>query len=114
VFEKRGIDSQLSSAGVELVPLLSHTEFATHLRDAPFVITDGGSVQEECALLGVPTLLWRARSERDDGLGANVVLSRYERSTIDAFLDNPEQWRREPVPADAHPSKEIVDELLSV
>ena len=28
----------------------------------------GQRVQEECALLGVPTLLWRAHTERPDGL----------------------------------------------
>ena len=38
------------------------------------VISDGGSNQEELSYLGVPTVLFRSRSERPDGLGANVVL----------------------------------------
>jgi len=113
VLAKRGLESQLIDAGVRLVPLLAHTTFVERLRDAPFVITDGGSIQEECALLGVPTLLWRARTEREDGLGENVVLSNYDARVIDEFLAQPQRWRRPPVSADAHPSEEIVDALVS-
>ena len=113
VLEKRHLDTRLVSAGVRLVPLLAHAAFVERLRDAAFVITDGGSIQEECALLGVPTLLWRARTERDDGLGENVVLSKYDTSTIDEFVADPQRWRRAPIDANARPSEEIVDALLS-
>lgn len=113
VLAKRGSDALLTSAGVRLVPLLAHATFVERLRDAPFVITDGGSIQEECALLGVPTLLWRARTEREDGLGENVVLSNYDPALIDQFIAEPQRWRRPPVDARARPSKEIVDALLS-
>ena len=113
VLAKRGLDTELKNAGVRLVPLLAHAEFAERLRDAPFVITDGGSIQEECALLGVPTLLWRARTEREDGLAASAVLSKYDRATVDAFIAAPQRWRRAPVDANARPSQEIVDALLS-
>ena len=113
VLAKRGLDAQLTSAGVRLVPLLAHAAFVERLRDAPFVITDGGSIQEECALLGVPTLLWRARTERDDGLDENIVLSRYDAQTVDDFIAEPQRWRRPPADASAWPSKEIVDALLS-
>lgn len=112
VLAKRGLDTQLLRANVEVVPLLAHREFVADLRDAPFVITDGGSIQEECALLGVPTLLWRARTERDDGLGTNVVLSRYDHAVVEAFVADPERWRGSAVPSDARPSEEIVDALL--
>ncbi|MGD2061493.1 MAG: UDP-N-acetylglucosamine 2-epimerase, partial [Acidimicrobiia bacterium] len=77
--ESMGLMSRLRSAGVELVPLQPHGDFTAMLRDASFVVTDGGSIQEECALLGVPTMLWRDRTERFDGLGHNVVLSHYRR-----------------------------------
>ena len=113
VLAKRGFESQLVDAGVRLVPLLAHTSFVERLRDAPFVITDGGSIQEECALLGVPTLLWRARTEREDGLGDNVVLSNYDSRIVDEFIAQPQRWRRPPVSADARPSAEIVEALIS-
>jgi len=109
---RRGHDARLRTAGVELVPLAPHHEFVAMLRDAPFVVTDGGSIQEECALLGVPTLLWRAATERPDGVGANVVVSRYEPATIEAFLADPARWRRPAVTQRQRPSEVVLAELL--
>lgn len=108
VLGRAGVLDRLDAAGVERTPLVPHPEFVAMLAAAPLVVTDGGSIQEECALLGVPTLLWRARTERPDGLGANVVLSRYDPATVDAFLADPERWRRPPAagPA-ASPSEQI-------
>jgi UDP-N-acetylglucosamine 2-epimerase (non-hydrolysing) len=78
------------------------------------VVTDGGSVQEECALLGVPTLLWRRRTERSDGLGANVVLSNYDRVAIESMLTDPARWRRPPRWLDGpSPAESIVDPLVT-
>jgi UDP-N-acetylglucosamine 2-epimerase (non-hydrolysing) len=104
---------RLEAAGVHLEPLVPHARFTRMLAAAPLVVTDGGSIQEECALLGVPTLLWRAGTERPDGLGANVVLGRYDPSVVDGFLAAPEARRRPPAHADAEPSAEILDVLLA-
>ncbi len=82
------------------------------LAAAPFVITDGGSIQEECALLGVPTLLWRARSERPDGIGTNVVVSSYEPAIIDRFLSHPQAHRAPTSQPEVSPSQEILRALL--
>ena len=81
------------------------------LAAAPFVITDGGSIQEECALIGVPTLLWRERSERPDGLGSNVVASRYDDEIIERFLADPEAYRVERLRPTGSPSTEILEVL---
>ena len=112
VLARNGAIDRLERAGVELRPLAPHREFTGWLRAAPFVITDGGSVQEECALLGVPTLVWRARTERPDGLGANVVLSRYDPAVIDAFVAAPERLRRPPADLSERPSEHILEVLL--
>ncbi len=111
-FERLGFDQTLRQAGVEVANLMPHKEFATALCHAPYVITDGGSVQEECALLGTPTLLWRLETERLDGLGQNVVLSRYDRALIAAFVTNPDTYRR-PMRLELQtPSEEILKTLL--
>ena len=90
VLRRSGRSDDLAAAGVEIVSLLPHREFTRLLAAAPLVVTDGGSVQEECALLGVPTLLWRHRTERSDGLGENVVLTNYEPAcAIDPLLGRP-------------------------
>ena len=111
VLARKGALEPLERAGIDLRSLAPHGEFTSWLRAAPFVVTDGGSIQEECALLGVPTLLWRARSERPDGLGANVVLSRYEPAVIDAFVADPERLRRPPADLSVRPSERILEVL---
>lgn len=78
---------------------------------AQFVITDGGSNQEELSYLGVPTLLLRNETERREGLGRNVVISRFDRAVIREFLANLETYRFEPASIQARPSDTIVETL---
>jgi UDP-N-acetylglucosamine 2-epimerase (non-hydrolysing) len=111
---RTGLRQRLADAGVQMGGLVPHHEFVRLLAAAPLVITDGGSIQEECALLGVPTLLWRDRTERPDGLDANVVLSHYDHDVIWAFLTRPEEHRHKPVDLDDRPSEQILDELQSL
>jgi UDP-N-acetylglucosamine 2-epimerase len=114
VLRRSGRRDDLVAAGVDLVPLIPHREFTRQLAAAPLVVTDGGSVQEECALLGVPTLLWRHRTERSDGLGENVVLTHYDRVAVESMLADPERWRRAPRWLDGpSPAEVIVDHLQS-
>ena len=111
---RMGLYGRLAEAGVDMRPLVSHREFVNMLAAAPLVITDGGSIQEECALLGVPTLLWRGRTERPDGLDANVVLSNYRPPVIADFIGDPERFRRKPADLDHRPSERILDDLLTL
>jgi UDP-N-acetylglucosamine 2-epimerase (non-hydrolysing) len=108
---RHGWRQRLQAAGVELVGLAPHGQFTRWLHEAPLVITDGGSIQEECALLGVPTLLWRAATERPDGLGANVVLSRYRPEVVRDFLADPDRYRRPAATEHLRPSEIVLDHL---
>ena len=101
----------LEASGVELVPMVPYAEFVRALARAPFAITDGGSIQEECALLGVPVLLWRDRTDRADGLGENAMLSRYDPGVVEAFLADPERCRRARRLPQSSPSREILEVL---
>ncbi|MCY4664542.1 MAG: UDP-N-acetylglucosamine 2-epimerase, partial [Acidimicrobiaceae bacterium] len=103
--------ARLEASGVELVPMVPYAEFVRALARAPFAITDGGSIQEECALLGVPVLLWRDRTDRADGIGENVMLSRYDPGAVEAFLADPERWRRARRLPQSSPSQEILEVL---
>lgn len=109
--EQAGAMGRLRDASVELVELQPHAEFVRMLHAAPFVVTDGGSIQEECALLGVPTLLWRQRSERPDGIGANVVVSGHDLARARAFVADPERHRRPLSTPDVTPSAQILEVL---
>ncbi len=104
-------EASLKASGVELAPMAPHAEFVRTLARAPLVITDGGSIQEECALLGVPVLLWRDQTDRVDGLGENAVLSRYDPDVVKAFLADPERCRRAQKLPQSSPSDEILEVL---
>tara|TARA_B100000686_G_C16763566_1_gene960342 strand:- start:729 stop:1820 length:1092 start_codon:yes stop_codon:yes gene_type:complete len=112
VLDERGTRLTLKNAGVRISELLPFSDFVVSLCEAPFVITDGGSIQEECARLGTPCLLWRSRTERPDGLGANVVVSGYDQDTTELFLNNPDIHRQPIKFDDGQPSVEVVDSLL--
>ena len=112
VLSDRGGRALVEALGVETSGLVPYGEFVAMLAAAPYVVTDGGSIQEECARLGVPTLLWRDRTERPDGLGENVVLARYDEAVVGAFLADPQAWRRPVALGDEEPSVQVVDVLV--
>jgi len=68
--------------------ILSHSRFIHLLNRCEFVITDGGSIQEEAFYLGKPCLLLRRYTERNEGLGGNVVLSNLDKGTLEYFLSH--------------------------
>lgn len=105
---------RLVADGVVVSPLVPHTEFVAMLSAAPLVVTDGGSIQEECARLGVPTLLWRASTERPDGLGANILISDYSPATVDRFLARTDELRRVPATDLPEPSQQVLDRLTEL
>lgn len=75
--------------------ILSHAHFINLLNSCEFVVTDGGSIQEESFYLGKPCLLLRRRTERKEGLGENVVLSDFRERRIDYFVDHYAEFKRE-------------------
>ncbi|MDY7526666.1 MULTISPECIES: UDP-N-acetylglucosamine 2-epimerase [unclassified Cryobacterium] len=93
-------------------PKLRHEEFVQLLKRAEFIITDSGGIQEETALLGVPTLVHRKATERGEGLGKNVVLSEWKTEVLIDFLKNFERYRQPIARPKFSPSGIIVDDLI--
>jgi UDP-N-acetylglucosamine 2-epimerase (non-hydrolysing) len=86
--EQFGLLERLSkNERIHLWLRMGYFEFVGLLKQSTFVITDGGSNQEELSYLGKPTLLMRQATERQEGLGANVVLGAYERSKLLDFIN---------------------------
>lgn len=79
--------------------------------DASFIISDGGSNQEELSYLGIPTILFREETERMEGLGENIVLSKFNRKIIEEFVENFKTYRRKPMLQSINPSEKIVNYL---
>lgn len=111
-----GLDARLQAApGVCLSPRLGYSEFLRLAAGAACVLTDGGSNQEELAVLGVPTLVMRERTERPDGLGTNALMEADVPGGVAGFVDKGrfESLRRPPeVPATLGPSARIANALL--
>ncbi len=103
--EKQGLMQRLSSApGVRLSPRMGYKDFLCLAAGAACVLTDGGSNQEELAVLGVPTIVMRARTERPDGLGTNALMEADVAGGVQQFIldGGYESLRRDP----AHSSSE--------
>jgi len=98
---------------VELRPRYTYFDFFALLKRADFVVTDGGSIQEESSYLGIPCLLLRRATEREEGLGANVLLSQYDRQVIRDFTLDFEAYRKQPSEASQRPSDIIVDSAVA-
>ncbi len=110
--EKYGLLGRLeSNPRIELRPRYDYFSFMRLVSAAEFVISDGGSNQEECYYLGKPCLLLRKTTERQEGLGENVVLSGFEQSVVDAFLEHYSDHRRPPLLGSVSPVQIICDHL---
>jgi len=103
--------TQNLSNKIELRNRLDYFDFITLLKGSEFLITDGGSNQEECYYLGKPCLLMRKATERSEGLGSNVVLSRYDSKTIVNFTENYKKYARKGLQSKVSPSRIIVDKM---
>lgn len=60
-------------ARVELLEPMSHAAFIAELAGARLAVTDSGGIQEEASVLGVPTLVVRAATERPEVLADGAV-----------------------------------------
>ena len=96
------------AAEVRLVPRMSYFPFITLLRRSAFVVTDGGSNQEELAYLGKPTLVLRDATERQEGLGANAMLAPVAAASIRDFVGAADGCRRPPLCYAHSPSGRLV------
>jgi UDP-N-acetylglucosamine 2-epimerase (non-hydrolysing) len=98
---------------IELAPRHTYFDFVSLLEAAEYVVTDGGSVQEESSYLGLPCLLLREATERREGLGENAVLSRFDRDTIREFAREPGRHRRPAALSRFSPSDRIIESALA-
>lgn len=98
---------------IELRPRYDYFQFIKLVIKSEFVITDGGSNQEESAYLGKPTLIFRKTTERQEGLGTNAVISNYDKSLIDSFIENYSVYSKNGVEIKETPSSMIVNSLAS-
>ncbi|HVC38009.1 MAG TPA: UDP-N-acetylglucosamine 2-epimerase [Gammaproteobacteria bacterium] len=106
------LESLRINSRIKLVDRMDFFGFHGLLRGARFVATDGGSNQEECALLDIPCVLLRRATERPVGLGESVLLADLDAERILPFVRAAASKDRHPVDLpDVSPSKIIVKKL---
>jgi len=110
-----GLMSRLKeSDNIELRPRYSYFQFMKLTEKASFVITDGGSNQEECYYLGKPCILMRTASERKEGLGENAVISNYEYPIIEQTIANIQAHQTTAPQFKISPTDTIIDHLIQL
>lgn len=97
---------------ISLVSRMGYVAFCQLLNQAEFVITDGGSNQEELYYLGKPTLLMRKHTERIEGKGSTMMIGNYDLKSLQTFLRNLDSLRgKRQVISNNSPSSLIVSDL---
>jgi UDP-N-acetylglucosamine 2-epimerase (non-hydrolysing) len=76
----------IRNKNIRLTPRMTYVPFMHLLSHAKFVITDGGSNQEELSYLGVPTILMRKATERVEGLNKSAYLSNFDEALISRLI----------------------------
>lgn len=110
------LDGVFESGRVLALPPLGYREMIGLVRDAKFVLTDSGGLQEETTALGIPCLTLRANTERPITItqGTNTVVGTDPAMIRQCMADilatggkagrRPERW-------DGHAAERIVDDL---
>lgn len=104
-------DRLKNNKNIELRPRYDYFKFIRLLIDSEFLITDGGSNQEETSYLGKPCLVMRKTSERKEGVGDNVIISEYSPKIVDSFISNYSKFEKKDKKSIFSPSKIIVNRI---
>lgn len=112
-FNELGILEELKqNSQFILLPRVDYFDFMKLLGHAQFVITDGGSNQEELHYMGKPCLIMRKTTERNEGLGKNAILFDGNIESMELFVQKYQDYITKPYYEENSPSKVIAEFLL--
>lgn len=97
---------------IELRPRYSYFQFIKLVKASLFVVTDGGSNQEECYYLGKPCLIMRKATERQEGIKSNALLCMFEKKQIENFINNIKTFSLTHINNKLSPTKIITNHLI--
>ncbi|TFG90997.1 MAG: hypothetical protein E4H15_06635, partial [Syntrophobacterales bacterium] len=97
-----------NNSSIELHPRYDYFNFIHLVNQSAFMVSDGGSNQEESFYLGKPCLLLRKATERTEGVGDNVVISRYDENRVMTFVNNYNQYQKSPIRGSVSPADIIM------
>lgn len=113
-FEEMGILQEMEQNDkYVLLPRVDYFDFMKLLEGAQYVITDGGSNQEELHYMGKPCLIMRKTTERKEGIGENAVMIDGNMKNMNCFVSQYEKYQKGQVRAMESPSKIIATTLIN-
>ena len=108
--QKCGLLERISNnPNIDLRGLWDYFSFIKAIKEAKFLITDGGGPQEESWFLNTPCMLMRSETERD--LHPNVHRTNFQNREVDYFLENYPDMQSDDLKDIESPSKMIVNFL---
>ena len=111
--ERYGLLEQLKQNDkIELLGRVDYFSFMKLLEGSEYVITDGGSNQEELYYMGKPTLIMRKKTERHEGIGENAKMFTGIEDILE-FAKNYHEYQNKPDISDT-PSIFIAQELIKL
>ena len=108
------LDELVAKSRITLLPLQAHADFLNLIDHAEFIISDGGSIQEECAYLDKPCLVMRCETERLEGLDGVVRLSKFDWDEVTNFVQTYENLKTGQRTANRRSSERILNTLLEL
>jgi UDP-N-acetylglucosamine 2-epimerase (non-hydrolysing) len=96
---------------VKMIPIQDYTNFINLMANSMFIISDGGSIQEETYYLNKPCLIMRKKTERQIGLNVTSFLSKFNLKRIEFFMKSYDTFYRPGIINDWQPTKIVVDYL---
>jgi len=91
-----------------------YRDFVHLVNSAEFIVTDGGSIQEEAYLLNKPILLLRKKTERIEGLNETACLSKLDFDKAVNFIYNYKSFRRKREVPGFSPSEKVCKEIQEI
>ncbi len=94
---------------VKLLSLISHDEFLNEIKKSHLIITDGGSIQEECFYLNKNAIVWRKSTERPYALNDRIHLANYDLESSLKHIEKISNFTEDSKTSFKSPSSEIVE-----
>jgi len=107
-------DHYLESPSIRIIHKQPYFDFMAIVKNADYIVTDGGGLQEDAFFLGVPLIVHRERTERQEGLGENASISHMDVSKVADFLDHhPSKQQFQSLTTEISPSRIVTNYLRS-
>lgn len=113
-FKKMNLLQKLESEpNIILFQRVEYFDFMKLLQNSQYVITDGGSNQEELHYMGKPTLIIRSSTERLEGIGDNALMYGRCFDNVNKFVNDYKSFERLRIVPAQSPTQIVVNHLVN-